>query len=361
MTSTLAQPRVRKRSPRQPLPHSRHGGEHSRAGGRLPLAVVAAAGLALIALTSLTSVLVGVQSIPAGDVLDALRGMPVSQESAAIVASRVDRTVIGLVVGAAIALSGVVLQGLTRNPIAEPGILGLNAGAALAVVIGIRFLGLSSVTGYVVAALVGSIAVAVLVQSLTLMAPRASAPVSMALAGAAVMALAQSLIGAVIVTDRGALDSFRFWQVGSVAGRDATQVIDIAPFLVVGLVLTLTAGPTLNAVALGDDLARGLGQNVLLHRGLAAAGAVLLAACATALAGPIAFVGLVVPHLVRAVVGVDHRRVLLVSLLLGPVFVVLADVVGRLIAQPGEVQAGIVCAVLGAPVLVAVVRRVKGL
>ena len=361
MSSTLAQPRERTRLPRHPRPPSRRGGEHSRAGGRLPLPVVVAVGLALIALTSLTSVLVGVQSLPAGDVLDALRGMPVSQESAAIVASRVDRTVIGLVVGAAIALSGVVLQGLTRNPIAEPGILGLNAGAALAVVIGIRFLGLSSVTGYVVAALVGTIAVAVLVQSLTLMAPRASAPVSMALAGAAVMALAHSLIGAVVVTDRGALDSFRFWQVGSVAGRDATQVIDIAPFLVVGLVLTLTAGPTLNAVALGDDLARGLGQNVLLHRGLAAAGAVLLAACATALAGPIAFVGLVVPHLVRAVVGVDHRRVLLVSLLLGPVFVVLADVVGRLIAQPGEVQAGIVCAVLGAPVLVAVVRRVKGL
>ena len=305
--------------------------------------------------------LVGVQSLPAGDVLDALRGMPVSQESAAIVASRVDRTVIGLVVGAAIALSGVVLQGLTRNPIAEPGILGLNAGAALAVVIGIRFLGLSSVTGHVVAAPVGTIAVAVPAQSLTPMAPRASAPVSMALAGAAVMALAQSLIGAVVVTDRGALDSFRFWQVGSVAGRDATQVLDIAPFLLVGLVLALTSGPTLNAVALGDELARGLGQNVMLHRGLAAAGAVLLAACATALAGPIAFVGLVVPHLVRAVVGVDHRRVLLVSLLLGPVFVVLADVVGRLIAQPGEVQAGIVCAVLGAPVLVAVVRRVKGL
>ena len=315
----------------------------------------------LVALTSLASVLVGVQPLPPADVLDALRGMPVSAETAAIVASRVDRTVIGLVVGAAIALSGVVLQGLTRNPIAEPGILGLNSGAALAVVISIRFLGVSDVQGYVIAALVGTIAVAALVQSLTLMAPRASAPVSMALAGAAVMALAQSLIGAVLVTDRGALDSFRFWQVGSVAGRDSTQVLDIAPFLVVGLVLSLTAGPTLNAVALGDDLARGLGQNVALHRGLAAAGAVMLAACACALAGPIAFVGLVVPHLVRSVVGVDYRRVLVVSLLLGPVFVVLADIIGRLVARPSEVQAGIICAVLGAPVLVAVVRRVKGL
>ena len=355
MTSTLNPPRVRTWALQRPRPHSRGGVR------RLPLAVVVAAGLALVALTSLVSVLVGVQPLPPGDVLDALRGMPVSGETAAIVASRVDRTVIGLVVGAAIALSGVVLQGLTRNPIAEPGILGLNAGAALAVVISIRFLGVTDVTGYVIAALVGTIAVAALVQSLTLMAPRASAPVSMALAGAAVMALAQSLIGAVLVTDRGALDSFRFWQVGSVAGRDATQVLDIAPFLVVGLVLTLTSGPTLNAVALGDDLARGLGQDVVLHRGLAAGGAVLLAACATALAGPIAFVGLVVPHLVRTVVGVDHRRVLVISLLLGPVFVVLADIVGRLVARPSEVQAGIVCAVIGAPVLVAVVRRVKGL
>lgn len=353
MSTTIAPPRVRTGLPRRPRQHSRRA--------RLPLAVVVTGGLVLVTATSLASVLVGVQPLPPGDVLDALQGMPVSAESAAIVASRVDRTVIALTVGAAIALSGVVLQGLTRNPIAEPGILGLNSGAALAVVISIRFLGVSDVVGYVIAALVGTVAVAALVQSLTLMAPRASAPVSMALAGAAVMALAQSLIGAVLVTDRGALDSFRFWQVGSVAGRDASQVLDIAPFLVVGLVLAITAGPTLNAVALGDDLARGLGQNVVLHRGLAAAGAVLLAACATALAGPIAFVGLVVPHLVRSVVGVDHRRVLLVSLLLGPVFVVLADTIGRLVAQPSEVQAGIVCAVIGAPVLLAVVRRVRGL
>jgi iron complex transport system permease protein len=306
-------------------------------------------------------VLVGVQDLAPSAVLDALRGMPVDGETAAVVASRLDRTGVALVVGAAVALSGVVLQGLTRNPVAEPGILGLNSGAALAVVLGIRFLGLTTVTGHVVAALVGTVVVAVLVQALTALAPRASAPVSMALAGAAVMALAQSVIGAVLVTDRGALDSFRFWQVGSVAGRDAGQVLDVLPFLVVGGVLALTAAPTLDAVALGDDVARGLGQHVLLHRGVAAGGAVLLAAAATALAGPIAFVGLVVPHLVRATVGVGHRRVLLVSAVVGPAFVVLADVAGRVVARPSEVQAGIVCAVLGAPVLVALVRRTRGL
>jgi len=315
----------------------------------------------LVAVAAALSVFVGVQALAPGAVLDALRGAPVDGETSAVVSARVARTLIALIVGASVALSGVVLQGLTRNPIAEPGILGLNSGAALAVVLGIRFLGLTTVTGYVVAALVGTVLVAVLVQSLTMMAPRSSATVSLALAGAAVMALSQSLIGAVLVTDRGALDSFRFWQVGSVAGRDAGQVLDVLPFLVVGAVLALTAGPTLNAVALGDDVARGLGQNVLLHRGLAAGGAVLLAAGATAIAGPIAFVGLVVPQVVRALVGVDHRRVLLVSLFGGAAFVVLADVVGRLVASPSEVQAGIVCAVIGAPVLVAVVRRVRGL
>ncbi|MGL5817644.1 MAG: FecCD family ABC transporter permease [Phycicoccus sp.] len=322
---------------------------------RLPAALCGAAAAAALAVAA--SVLFGVQDLAPAAVLDALLGRPVDGETAAVVTSRVDRTVIGLVVGGAVALSGAVLQGLTRNPVAEPGILGLNAGAALAVVLGIRLLGLSSVTGYLLAALVGTLAVALIVQALTLLAPRAQAPVAMALAGAAVMALAQSVIGGILVTDRGALDSFRFWQVGSVAGREAGQVLEVLPFLLAGAVLALTAGPTLDAVALGDDLARGLGQRVLLHRGLAAAGAVLLAACATALAGPIAFVGLVVPHLARAVVGAGHGRVLLLSAVLGPAFVVLADVVGRLVASPSEVQAGIVCAVLGAPVLVLVVRR----
>ncbi len=333
-----------------------------RAGSaRIPMTLALVGSLVVVGLAVAASLLLGVQEVAPGAVIDAALRRATDTQAAAVVASRVDRTAIGLVVGAAVAVSGVVLQGLTRNPIAEPGILGLNSGAALAVVLGIRFLGISTVTGYVVAAIVGTVAVAVLVQSLTMMAPRASAPVSMALAGAAVMALGQSLIGAVLVTDRGALDSFRFWQVGSVAGRDAATVLDVLPFLGLGLLLALTSGPTLNAVALGDDLARGLGQNVVVHRGLAAAGAVLLAASATALAGPIAFVGLVVPHLVRALVGVDHRRLLVLSAILGPAFVVLADVIGRLVSRPSEVQAGIVCAVLGAPVLVLVIRRVRGL
>lgn len=315
----------------------------------------------LLVLSVVLSLLLGVKALDPVAVIGAVTGGAVEAETAGIVSARLDRTVIAVVVGGCVALSGALLQGLTRNPVADPGILGLNSGAALAVVIGIRFFGLDSVGAYAVAAIAGTVVVAVLVQGVALTAPRRSAPLAMVLSGAAVMALATSLIAGMIVTNRGALDSFRFWQVGSVAGRDGGQVLEVAPFLVIGLALALTAGPTLDAVALGDDVARGLGQRVLLSRGLAATGAVLLAATATALAGPIGFVGLVVPHAARALVGADHRRVLLVSLVLGPSLVVLADVAGRLLARPAEVQAGIVCAVIGAPVLVAVVRRTRTL
>ena len=336
----------------------RRGG--GRAGGRLPLLGVAG-GLVLVALTSLVSVLVGVQPLPPGDVLDALRGMPVSGETAAIVASRVDRTVIGLVVGAAIALSGVVLQGLTRNPIAEPGILGINSGAALAVVIGIRFLGVSDVGGYVVAALVGTIAVG---GARAVADPHGAARQRPRVDGA--RRRGRHGTGAEPHRRRARHRPWRPRQLPLLAGR-------------LGRGARRDAGARRRALPARRgrprahrraDAQRGGPRRRpgprpraerALHRGLAPPGRCCSRPAHCALAGPIAFVGLVVPHLVRAVVGVDHRRVLVVSLLLGPVFVVLADTVGRLVARPSEVQAGIICAVVGAPVLVAVVRRVKGL
>ncbi|WP_353952120.1 iron ABC transporter permease [Knoellia sp. S7-12] len=328
-------------------------------GGRLPVAVIIVGGAVAVAVAAMLSLLIGTQSVAPSDITASLLGNPVTAQVSGIVDSRIDRTLIGLVVGAAVAICGVVLQGLTRNPLAEPGILGINAGAALAVVIGIKAFSLSSVGGYVWFALIGAVITAVVVQLLALLAPVRAQPVTMALAGAAVMATSTSIVGAILVSDQGALDVFRFWQVGSVAGRDAGIILDVAPFLLVGFALSLASGSLLNTVALGDDLARGLGQRVLLHRLLAAAGAVLLAASATALAGPIAFVGLVVPHTVRAVVGPDHRRILLGSLFAGPVLVIVADTLGRIIAAPSEVQAGIVCAVIGAPFLVGLVRRMN--
>ncbi|KGN40367.1 FecCD family ABC transporter permease [Knoellia aerolata] len=330
---------------------------HAERGTRVPTSAVVAGGVAVVAVAVALSLLVGTQAVAPADVVTALTGGAVPDDVAGIVASRVDRTLVGLVVGAAVAVCGVVLQGLTRNPLAEPGILGINSGAALAVVVGIKLFAISGVGGYVWFALAGAIVTAVVVQLLALLAPVRAQPVTMALAGAAVMATSTSIVGAILVSDQGALDVFRFWQVGSVAGRGAGIVLDVAPFLLVGFVLALSSGSVLNTVALGDDLARGLGQRVLVHRLLAAAGAILLAACATALAGPIAFVGLVVPHVVRAVVGPDHRRILVGTVFAGPVLVVVADTLGRVVAAPSEVQAGIICAVIGAPFLVGLVRR----
>lgn len=342
----------------QPAASAHLSGKVGR-GRRLPAPAIVGIGLVGVVVACALSVLVGTQSLAPGDIASALTGGVATDEVRGIVESRIDRTLLGLVVGAAIGVCGVVLQGLTRNPLAEPGILGINAGAALSVVIGIKLFALSTVGGYVWFALIGAVITAVVVQLLALLAPVRAQPVTMALAGAAVMATSTSLVGAIIVSDQGALDVFRFWQVGSVAGRNASIIVDVAPFLVVGFALALSSGSLLNVIALGDDLARGLGQRVVVHRLVGATGAILLAASATALAGPIAFVGLVVPHVVRAVVGPDHRRILLGSLFAGPVLVVVADTVGRVVAAPSEVQAGIVCAVIGAPFLVGLVRRMN--
>ncbi len=317
---------------------------------------VAVGGLALLAAASVASVLFGAESLATGQVLAAVRDAG-DEAAAGIVAARVDRTLIAVVVGACVAIAGTVLQGLTRNPIAEPGILGLNAGAALLVVIGIRAGLLDGVVDYLWTALLGVVLAGLLVHAITSTVPLRHQPMTTALAGAAIMAASSSIMLGLLLTDDTALDLFRYWQVGSVAGKDAGLILPVLPFVLVGLVLTLTSGRTLNAMALGDDVARSLGQRVLLARGGALAGALLLTAAACALAGPIAFVGLAVPHLLRLFSGPDHGRLLLGSLLVGPALVVAADTLGRVIAPPGEVQVGVMTAVVGAPVLIVLARR----
>lgn len=273
-----------------------------------------------------------------------------------VLASRLDRTLIGVVVGTAVALSGAAMQGLTRNPLADPGILGVNSGAALAVVLGLQFAGISTVSGYVWLALLGGLVTAVVVYAVASVSS-GDQSLTMVLTGAAVTAGVTSVIAGVLVSNQGALHSFRFWQVGSVAGRDAAIVADVLPLLLVSLLIVVCSGPVLNAAALGEDLERALGQRVLVARFVVALGAVGLAASAVALAGPIAFVGLVVPHMVRLVTGPDYRRILLGSALAGPVLILLTDTLGRVVTPPSEVQVGIMTAVLGAPVLILLIRR----
>jgi iron complex transport system permease protein len=320
---------------------------------------LAAAGLVLAAVVVL-SLALGTRSIPLGTVVGALVDPQAGLNDHLVVRElRLPRTLIGLAVGAALGLAGALIQGTTRNPIADPGLLGLNAGAALAVVCAITWLGVASPAGYVPFAFAGTAAAAVVVYGIGALGRDGAAPVRLALVGAAFAAAATSLTTLVVLSDIDTLDRYRFWVVGSLVGRDMGTLAVMAPFLAVGAALALAAGRMLNAVSLGDDVARGLGQRLGRARVASATAVVLLCGAATALAGPIVFVGLVVPHLARRIAGPDYRWVLRYSLLLGPTLLVAADVVGRLVARPGEIEVGLVVAFLGAPVMIAVARRTR--
>jgi iron complex transport system permease protein len=251
------------------------------------------------------------------------------------------------------------MQGVARNPLADPGILGVNAGAALFVVVGITFLGISTASGYIWLAFAGAAVAAVVVYSVSAIGRDGATPVKLALAGAAVTAALSSLVTAILLVNQETLDTFRFWQVGSLSGRTFDTMGTVLPFVVIAGVIALFSGRMLNVLALGDDLGRGLGQHVGLSRLLGAAVVVVLCGSATALAGPIGFVGLIIPHVARLAVGSDYRRILPLSALLGPILLLVADVIGRLVARPGELEVGIVTALIGAPVFILIVRYRK--
>ncbi|GHA36939.1 iron ABC transporter permease [Devosia pacifica] len=315
--------------------------------------------LALIG-TALASIGIGARSIAPETVWTALVAFdPQSTDHQIIWALRIPRTLIGIGVGIALGMAGAVLQGATRNPLADPSILGIHAGAAVLVVIGIFIFGLTSFSQYVWLAFAGAGAAMLFVYSVASLGREGATPVKLALAGAATTAALMSVVSAVLLTSLNTLDEIRFWQVGSLAGRDMSIFTQVVPFLLLGTVLAFAIGRTLDGLAMGDDVARGLGQNVAVSRGLAGLAAVILAGGATAAAGPIAFVGLTVPHLARAITGPSYRWILPYSMLIAPLLLLGSDILGRIVAPPGEVQVGIVTAALGAPVFIALVRRRK--
>ncbi len=327
-------------------------------GVGLGVGLVLATGLLVV--VGLLSVGVGAKSIPLGTVLDALFDSDASNNDHLIVRSmRVPRTVVGMLVGAALGASGTLMQGLTRNPLADPGILGVNAGAALFVVIAIHWFGVASLLGYVWFAFAGAAVASLIVYTLGSLGREGATPVKLALAGAALTAMIGSITTAILLTDVETLDQFRFWNVGSLAARNGTIAATVAPFIAVGLAVAIACGPILNGLALGDDVARGLGQRVAMSRMIGALGIVVLSGAATAAAGPIVFVGLAVPHVARAITGPDYRWVMPYSIVLAPTLLLGSDVIGRMIARPGEVQVGIVTAAIGAPVFIALVRSRK--
>jgi iron complex transport system permease protein len=312
--------------------------------------------VALLVLVAALSIAVGTRSIPLGAVWHLLWDDDGSPDAVIVHDVRIPRTVLGLLVGAALGLSGALLQALTRNPLAEPGLLGINLGASAAVVAGISVFGVTSLTGYVWFAFAGAATTSVAVFVLGSLG-RTPTPDRQVLAGVAIAAVLGAYVSAVLVTDRDTFDEFRFWDVGSLAGRDAAAVTRIAPFLVIGAVLALGLGPALNALALGDEAGRALGARVRRTQALGMLAITLLCGAATAAVGPIWFVGLAVPHAARIVTGPDHRWVLAYSLVLAPALLLAADVLGRVVVRPSELPVGIVTAFLGAPVFLALARR----
>jgi iron complex transport system permease protein len=321
-----------------------------------PLVCLALGGL-LLALAVVVSVGYGTAAIAPGEVVAALTAFDGSREHLIIRTVRLPRALLAVGVGAGLAVAGAVMQVLTRNPLAAPGILGVNAGAAALVVAGLFVLRLSSLTAYVWLALLGAALAGGLVYLLGSLGRGGMTPVKLTLAGAALTSLLASLTQAVLTLNERSLDEMRFWLAGSVTGRDLALVLQGLPFLAAGLLIALLLGRALTVLSLGEEVARGLGQRTGRVKLAAAVSVVLLAGGAVALAGPIGFVGLVAPHLARGLAGRDYRWVLPNAAVLGALLLVLADIGARLVIPPQEAPVGVMTAVVGAPFFIALALR----
>ncbi|MFB9314153.1 FecCD family ABC transporter permease [Nocardioides plantarum] len=313
---------------------------------------------AVILAACLLSLMVGSNGIAPWRVLELLAHGDDSPESTIVRELRTSRTALCLAVGLCLGISGALMQGHTRNPLADPGLLGVTSGAAFAVVVGIYAFGVDDPVNYAWFSLVGAGAAAALVFAIgtTRGGPD---PVTLVLAGTAVSALLAAGTQTVILRDLDVLDEYRVWVVGSVNGADLGVLLQVSPFMLAGLVLAAACSPGLNLLQLGDDVARSLGMRPGRHKLGGIAAVMLLAGAATAAVGPISFVGLVVPHVARWAAGTDYRWVVPYAGLVGALLMVLADVLGRVVVRPGELQVGIVMALVGGPVFVILVRRTR--
>ncbi len=312
--------------------------------------------LSALVFACLLSVSLGTRNVGWTDILAGVMGSTETMAQA-VVAVRVPRTVLAILAGAALGLAGAVMQGVTRNPLADPGILGVNAGAAMAVVIGIAWFGMETLDAFIWTAILGAGLAACFVYAIGSLGRGGATPLKLALAGAATAIASSSLTIAIILPRNDIVSGVRSWQIGGVGGATVDAILPGLPFLAAGLALCLLSARSLNLLALGDDAAAGLGAQVAWARGAAALGAVLLCGATTAICGPIGFVGLVVPHVCRMLVGVDHRWILPFSALTGAILLIVADVIGRIVARPSEMDVGIVTAFIGAPVFIWIVRK----
>lgn len=313
----------------------------------------------LLVVAALLSIVFGTKSLTLPQVWHGLWS-PTGTEGDVIVRDlRLPRTALAVTAGLALGVAGALMQGHTRNPIADPVLLGVSAGAGMSVAGGIFLLGITTLYGYVWFGFLGAMLASVVVYLVSTLARGGATPVTLALAGAAVHALFTALTAGIVLFDQRALDVYRFWTVGSVGGRPIELTGQILPFVLAGLLLAALNAPGLNALSLGEDVARALGVRVGLTRFTGMAAITLLTGVAVAACGPIGFVGLMATHIGRSYTGPDYRWVLGYAALLGAILMVGADILGRVVARPGELPVGIMLAFIGAPLFIHLVRRRK--
>ena len=319
--------------------------------------------LALLSIMAVFSISLGAKNIAFSKVVDVLLGNDPDSLEAAIILQRIPRTVFGILAGGALGISGALMQSITRNPIADPSILGVNTGASLFVVAGIAFFNITVAYQYVWLGITGAGVTAVFVYSVASMGKDGATPLKLALSGSAVSIVLGSLVSTIMLPNNRVMEAFRFWQVGSIGSATWENIMLISPFLIVGFIISMFISGYLNNLALGDEAATALGTNVVMTRTIGALASVLLCGATTALAGPIGFVGLIIPHIIRLIFGSEMSKMLPLSFLGSAILMLISDVIGRIISLPGETEVGIVTAVLGAPVFILAIRkgRVKSL
>ena len=319
--------------------------------------------LALLSIMAIFSISLGAKNIAFSKVVDVLLGNDPDSLEAAIISQRIPRTVFGILAGGALGISGALMQSITRNPIADPSILGVNTGASLFVVAGIAFFNITVAYQYIWLGITGAGVTAVFVYSVASMGKDGATPLKLALSGSAVSIVLGSLVSTIMLPNNRVMEAFRFWQVGSIGSATWENIMLIGPFLIVGFITSMFISGYLNNLALGDEAATALGTNVVMTRAIGALASVLLCGATTALAGPIGFVGLIIPHIIRLIFGSEMSKMLPLSFLGSAILMLISDVIGRIISLPGETEVGIITAVLGAPVFILAIRkgRVKSL
>ncbi|HHA7914108.1 TPA: FecCD family ABC transporter permease [Streptococcus pneumoniae] len=277
-----------------------------------------------------------------------------------IIYKRIPRTIFAILAGSSLAISGVLMQSVTRNPIADPGILGINTGASLSVVIALSFLGISSSISHISFAIIGGLVSAIFVYAIAVSGKAGLTPIKLALSGTCVSMALSSFVSFLILPNNNVLDKFRFWQIGSLGAATLSSISTLLPFIILGHLIAIFISSDLNALAMGDEMAVGLGVNVNRIRSLAIIASVLLCSSITAIGGPIGFVGLIVPHFCALFISKDIRTMTISSSFIGAELLLICDIIGRMLGKPGEIEVGIITAIIGGPVLIYVTMKNRG-